>query len=149
MYPIALVRDRDELVPAPTPLYGRGDPIERPADEAQSLIAAPSDWILAAAARTGTRPSLGTLAILVEPDSRHGSAIIAADAIGMLSRLCGRVSSSLALVTQNVARPAGAAGAPQKARLLEAKEGSAGQLRRDAADARDISPAHLATGCGK
>src|SRR5262249_9683591 len=28
-------------------------------------------------------------------------------------------------------------------------EGAAGQLRRDPADARDISPAHLATGGGK
>ena len=91
VYPLALVGHGDELVPVPTPLYGRGDPVERPADESQSLIAVPSDWILAAAARTGTGPSLGTLAVLVEPDRRHGSAIIAADAIGMLSRLCGRV----------------------------------------------------------
>src|SRR5262249_21103385 len=102
VYPLALVRDRDELVPVPTPLYGRGDPIERPADEAQSLIATPSDRIVAAAARTGTGPSLGTLAVLVEPDRRHGSASIAADAIGMLSRLCGRVLPSPALITQNV-----------------------------------------------
>src|SRR5215471_17037143 len=40
-YPLALVRDRDKLVPVPTPLYGRGDPVERPADESQSLIAVP------------------------------------------------------------------------------------------------------------
>jgi len=60
-YPLAFVRDRDELVPVPTPLYGGGDPIERPADESQSLIAVPSDWILAATAGTWTGPSLGTL----------------------------------------------------------------------------------------
>jgi len=58
-YPLALVRDRDELVPVPTPLYGGGNPVERPDDESQSLIAVPSNWILAAVARTGTGPSLG------------------------------------------------------------------------------------------
>jgi hypothetical protein len=67
----------------------------------------------------------------------------------MLSRLCGCVWPSPALVTQNVARATGAAGPPQNARLLESKERSAGQLGRDPADARDISPAHLATSCGK
>src|SRR5262249_38424169 len=149
VYPLALVGHGDELVPVPTPLYGRGDPVERPADESQSLIAVPSEWTLAAAARTGTGPSLGTLAVLVEPERRHGSAIIAADAIGMLSRLCGRVSPSPALVTQNVARATGSAGAPKNARLLESKERSAGQLGRDPADPRDISRAHPATGGGK
>jgi len=33
--------------------------------------------------------------------------------------------------------------------LLESKESSASQLRRDPANVHDISPAHLATGCGK
>jgi len=33
--------------------------------------------------------------------------------------------------------------------LLEPKESATDQLRPDSADARDISPAHLAAGCGK
>jgi len=52
-------------------------------------------------------------------------------------------------LTQNVAHAAGAAGASKYTQLLEAKESSASQLRRDPADPRDISPTHLATGCGK
>jgi hypothetical protein len=51
-----------------TPLYGGGNPVKRPTDESQSLIAVPSDWILAAATRPGTWSGRRALAVFVEPD---------------------------------------------------------------------------------
>src|SRR5215467_4544097 len=75
-HPLSLIRDGNELLPVPTPLHDRRYAIGRPTDEPERLMAVTSDRNLAPAARPSAWLGLRALAVLVDPDRRHGDGII-------------------------------------------------------------------------
>lgn len=67
------------LLPMTAPAREEGNAEERPTDLTERLVAISADWNLTSAPWPGTWSGLRALAVLVEPDWRHGAGIIAGE----------------------------------------------------------------------
>jgi hypothetical protein len=72
-HPLALIRHRDQLLPMLASFDVASHPKEWPPDLAERIVAIPSDRNLTAAPRPGIWSGLRALAVLIEPDRRHGA----------------------------------------------------------------------------